>query len=144
MTRYRVGDSVKEFGPPFAVLDDRAREAIALCWHKDKAQVIVDALNGTLVDFGELRGASGDAFLGGMLGSFAGTMLERRLRQLPGAHKMEPPAPGKKIPKGQQHRWKELHGLGGGWTCVRCKKSAADCRDRERFYCSASTTKGAK
>lgn len=50
-----------------------------------------------------------------------------------------------KIPKAQQHRWKELQGLGGGWTCVRCKKSASDCYGRERHYCSgAPAKKGAK
>ncbi len=41
-----------------------------------------------------------------------------------------------KIPKKQRHRWREKHGMGGGWTCDRCKKRAGDCYGKERFYCS--------
>jgi hypothetical protein len=32
--------------PMWAVLDEQRREAIALCWHEDKAREIADALNG--------------------------------------------------------------------------------------------------
>ena len=44
--RYRVGNNpAPAFGPPHAVLDDKDQSAIALCWHLEKAQLIVDALN---------------------------------------------------------------------------------------------------
>lgn len=44
--RYRVSENpAPAFGPPHAVLDDQEREAIALCWHREKAQLIVDVLN---------------------------------------------------------------------------------------------------
>jgi hypothetical protein len=44
--RYRAGANVAPaFGPPHAVLDDQEQEAIALCWHPEKAQLIVDVLN---------------------------------------------------------------------------------------------------
>ena len=44
--RCRVGDNnLAGFGLPFAVLDDRNREALALCWRREHAQLIVDALN---------------------------------------------------------------------------------------------------
>jgi hypothetical protein len=43
-SRFRVGPPAMGM-PMWAVLDDEAKQAIALCWHKDKAQRIVDALN---------------------------------------------------------------------------------------------------
>jgi hypothetical protein len=33
------------------------------------------------------------------------------------------------------HRWRELRGMGGGWTCDACRKRAADCYGDERFVC---------
>lgn len=46
------------------------------------------------------------------------------------------------IPKNQRHEFKELHGLGGGWTCVRCKKHASQCYGKERYYCSGERPLG--
>lgn len=34
------------------------------------------------------------------------------------------------------HRWRELQGLGGGWTCDACRKRASECYGDERFVCS--------
>lgn len=44
-------------------------------------------------DFGELKGGSvsGDAFLGGMFGSLAGAMIDRKLRELPQGGNPPPP-----------------------------------------------------
>lgn len=43
--RYSLGGSLPELGPPVAVLDNQRQEAIALCWSREKAQLIVDLLN---------------------------------------------------------------------------------------------------
>lgn len=50
--------------------------------HEDECQAaLLEALETRVVDFGELTPKGGDAFLGGMLGAFAGGMMERKLRE---------------------------------------------------------------
>lgn len=67
-------------------------------------------------------------------------------RSSPGPALLEPPPAPARAPRIEggryagklAHQWSEQHGMGGGYTCDGCKKSAADCYGDERFVCQGA------
>ncbi len=68
---------------------------------------LLEAYQTNVIDLGELKG--GDAFLGGMMGAFAGGMLERKLREFGQRPKCEATRGGRRcsLPLGHDtpHLW---------------------------------------